>query len=179
VYRTIASEPPQIDAVERPLARLLTCCVGCGLEPAHPGSGEQPAGRARCGLEARAPWQFRQDAAGIESRPKFISVAVWGARFWERSTLSIAFLRYIDCSYSSCRARPSLPLECRPKFISVAVWGARFWERSILSIAFLRYIDCSYSSCRARPSLPLECRPKFISVAVWGARFWERSTLSN
>ena len=49
-----------------------------GWKPAHPGSGEQPAGCAGCGLEARAPWQFRQDAAGIESRPKFISVAVWG-----------------------------------------------------------------------------------------------------
>jgi hypothetical protein len=49
-----------------------------GWKPAHPGSGEQPASCAGCGLETRAPWQFRQDAAGIESRPKFISVAVWG-----------------------------------------------------------------------------------------------------
>ncbi len=29
---------------------------------------EQPAGCAGCGLEARAPWQFRQDAAGIDTR---------------------------------------------------------------------------------------------------------------
>jgi len=39
-----------------------------GWKPAHPGSGEQPAGCAGCGLEARAPWQFRQDAAGIDTR---------------------------------------------------------------------------------------------------------------
>ena len=39
-----------------------------GWKPAHPGSGEQPAGCVECGLEARAPWQFRQDAAGIDTR---------------------------------------------------------------------------------------------------------------
>jgi hypothetical protein len=49
----------------------------------------------------------------------------------------IAFLRYIDhCSYSPCRARPSLPVKCRPKFISVIAWGARFRECSTPSARF-------------------------------------------
>jgi hypothetical protein len=96
-----------------------------------------------------------------ERRPKFISVTLLVARFWECSTPSNWFNLFGNC-YNS--RSPS----------------ARRHEAHTGFIAVLRYVDpCPGLPHRARRPLPAERRPKFISVTLLVARFWECSTPSN
>ena len=132
---------------------------------------------AACSVSVRTADMPKYISAYFSRRPKFISVAAWGARLRECSTPSIGFNL---CLGLPRRTRRPFPAACsasvrtadmpkyisayflrRPTFISVTVSGARFWERSTLSNWF-----------------NLARRPKFISVTVSGARFRECSISS-
>jgi hypothetical protein len=140
--------------------------------------GFRPTARAHTGLQQFSDTltvvqvcRVTRDAPfSAKRRPKFISVTVSGARFWERSTLSNWFNLYGNCStfrrislvdHKRATWTPGAllyPLFCendampkyisayflrRPTFISVTVSGARFRERSISSIGFNLCENCS------------------------------------
>jgi hypothetical protein len=94
-------------------------------------------------------------------RPKFISVTVSGARFWECSISSIGFNLCENCSTFR---RISLVDHKRATWTPGALLYPLFCEND----AMPKYISAYFLR-----------RPTFISVTVSGARFWERSTLSN
>jgi hypothetical protein len=125
-----------------------------------------------------------------ERRPKFISVTVSGARFWECSTRSNWLNLNGNCYISvSAWAQRSASSPQRGANVDRNSFRSPCWSRDSGSVqpcligsisVVLRYVDpCPGLPCRVRCPFPAERRPKFISVTVSGARFWECSTLSN
>jgi len=94
------------------------------------------------GLPCRARRPFP-----AERRPKFISVTVLVARFWECSTPSNWFNLYGNC------------------YISVIAWDARLRECSTLSIGFNLYENCYNPVCALAVGL-MEIENLFRSTAL-------------
>ena len=123
--------------------------------------GFRPTARAHTGLQQFSDTltvvqvcRVTRDAPfSAKRRPKFISVTVSGARFWERSTLSNWFNLYGNCSTFR---RISLVDHKRATWTPGALLYPLFCEND----AMPKYISAYFLR-----------RPKFISVIVWGAPF--------